>query len=160
MGARLNAVPARNRGGHGCLKRRDAPLRAVYRGAMTAFLLVFLGAGLGGAARHAVNIGCGRWCGVGFPWGTLTVNVIGSFAMGLIAGWLALKAGESWSQSARLLLATGILGGFTTFSAFSLDAMLLWEGGSVVAAALYVLASVILSIAALAGALAIVRSLT
>ena len=118
------------------------------------------GAGLGGAARHAVNIGCGRWCGVGFPWGTLTVNVIGSFAMGLLAGWLALKAGESWSQSARLLLATGILGGFTTFSAFSLDAMLLWEGGSVVAAALYVLASVILSIAALAGALAIVRSLT
>ncbi len=127
---------------------------------MTAFLLVFLGAGLGGAARHAVNIGCARWCGVGFPWGTLTVNVIGSFAMGLLAGWLALKAGESWSQSARLLLATGILGGFTTFSAFSLDAMLLWEGGSVVAAALYVLASVILSIAALAGALAIVRSLT
>jgi fluoride exporter len=97
---------------------------------------------------------------VGFPWGTLTVNVIGSFAMGLLAGWLALKAGESWSQSARLLLATGILGGFTTFSAFSLDAMLLWEGGSVVAAALYVLASVIFSIAALAGALAIVRSLT
>ena len=127
---------------------------------MTAFLLVFLGAGLGGAARHAVNIGCARWCGVGFPWGTLTVNVIGSFAMGLLAGWLALKAGESWSQSAWLLLATGILGGFTTFSAFSLDAMLLWEGGSVVAAALYVLASVILSIAALAGALAIVRSLT
>jgi CrcB protein len=127
---------------------------------MTAFLLVFLGAGFGGAARHAVNVGCGRWCGVSFPWGTLTVNVIGSFAMGLLAGWLALKAGESWSQSARLLLATGILGGFTTFSAFSLDAMLLWEGGSVAAAALYVLASVILSIAALAGALAIVRSLT
>jgi len=127
---------------------------------MTAFLLVFLGAGLGGAARHAVNLGCGRWCGPAFPWGTLTVNIAGSFAMGLLAGWLAFKAGENWSQHARLFLATGVLGGFTTFSAFSLDAMLLWERGEALAAALYVGGSVVLSIAALAGALAIVRSLT
>ncbi len=117
---------------------------------MTAFLLVFLGAGLGGAARHAVNVGCGRWCGIDFPWGTLTVNVVGSFAMGLLAGWLAFKAGESWSQHARLFLATGVLGGFTTFSAFSLDAMLLWERDQGLAAASYVAASVVLSIAALA----------
>jgi CrcB protein len=127
---------------------------------MTAFLLVFLGAGLGGAARHAVNVGCGRWCGTEYPWGTLTVNVVGCFAMGLLAGWLAFKAGEGWSQNARLLLATGVLGGFTTFSAFSLDAMLLWERGQTLAAASYVAASVVLSIAALAGALSLVRSLT
>lgn len=127
---------------------------------MTAFLLVFLGAGLGGAARHAVNLGCGRWCGLAFPWGTLTVNVVGSFAMGALAGWLAFKAGESWSQSARLFLATGVLGGFTTFSAFSLDAVLLWERGEILSAALYVGGSVVLSIAALVGALSLMRSLT
>lgn len=127
---------------------------------MTAFFLVFLGAGLGGAARHAVNLGCGRWCGTEFPWGTLTVNVAGSFAMGLIAGWFAFKAGEGWSQHARLFLTTGVLGGFTTFSAFSLDAMLLWERGEALTAAVYVGASVALSILALAGALAILRSLT
>lgn len=127
---------------------------------MTAFLLVFLGAGLGGAARHAVNLGCGRWCGLAFPWGTLTVNVVGSFAMGALAGWLAFKAGESWSQSARLFLATGVLGGFTTFSAFSLDAVLLWERGEILSAALYVAGSVVLSIAALVGALSLMRSLT
>ena len=131
-----------------------------YTAPMTAFLLVFLGAGLGGAARHAVNLGCGRWCGTQFPWGTLTVNVVGSFAMGLLAGWLAFKAGEGWSQHARLFLATGVLGGFTTFSAFSLDALLLWERGQALAAASYAGASVVLSIIALAGAISIVRSLT
>lgn len=127
---------------------------------MTAFLLVFLGAGLGGAARHAVNLGCARWCGPAFPWGTLTVNVVGSFAMGALVGWLAFRAAEGWTQGVRLFLATGVLGGFTTFSAFSLDAMLLWERGEAGLAASYVAASVILSIAALAGALSIVRSLT
>ena len=131
-----------------------------YTAPMTAFLLVFLGAGLGGAARHAVNVGCGRWCSPDFPWGTLTVNLAGSFAMGLLAGWLAFKAGEGWSQHARLFLATGVLGGFTTFSAFSLDALLLWERGQALAAATYAGASVVLSILALAGAISIVRSLT
>ncbi|MFZ9501500.1 MAG: CrcB family protein, partial [Beijerinckiaceae bacterium] len=89
---------------------------------MTAFLLVFFGAGLGGAARHAVNLGCARWCGPDFPWGTTAVNVAGSFAMGLLAGWLALRAGEGLAQPAKLFLGVGVLGGFTTFSAFSLDA--------------------------------------
>ena len=125
-----------------------------------AFFLVFLGAGFGGAARHAVNISCARWCGVEFPWGTLTVNVAGSFAMGALVGWLAFKAGEGWSQHARLFLATGVLGGFTTFSAFSLDAIALWERGEALSAATYVGASVVLSILALAGALILVRSLT
>ncbi len=88
------------------------------------------------------------------------MNVAGSFAMGALVGWLAFKAGEGWSQNARLFLATGVLGGFTTFSAFSLDVMLLWERGEALAAATYVGASVVLSILALAGALTIVRSLT
>ena len=80
--------------------------------------------------------------------------------MGLLVGWLAFKAGEGWSQHTRLFLATGVLGGFTTFSAFSLDAMLLWERGQALTAASYAGASVVLSIMALAGALSIVRSLT
>ena len=126
---------------------------------MTTYLLVFFGAGLGGAMRHGVNTGCARWCGLDFPWGTLSVNVLGSLAMGLIAGWLAFRAGEGWSQHARLFLTTGILGGFTTFSAYSLDAVLLWERGQSMAAAAYVLGSVVLSIAALACGLAIVRAL-
>ena len=127
---------------------------------MNAFLLVFLGAGLGGVVRHAVNLGCARWCGGEFPWGTLTVNVVGSFLMGALVGWLAFRADQSWSQHVRLFLATGVLGGFTTFSAFSLDAMLLWERGQAMSAAAYVGASVVLSIIALASALSVVRSLT
>lgn len=126
---------------------------------MSAFLLVFLGAGIGGALRHGVNLGCARLCGLAFPWGTITVNVAGSFVMGLLAGWLAFKAGEGWSQPLRLFLTTGVLGGFTTFSAFSLDAVLIWERGQVGVAALYVAASVLLSIAGLFGGLALMRAI-
>ena len=125
---------------------------------MTSYLLVFLGAGIGGALRHGVNLGCARYCGVAFPWGTLTVNVAGSFIMGALAAWLAFRAGEEWSQPLRLFLATGILGGFTTFSAFSLDAVLIWERGEAGLAAAYVAASVVLSIAGLVGGLALVRT--
>jgi fluoride exporter len=127
---------------------------------VNATVLVFLGAGIGGALRHAVNIATARLFGMGFPWGTLTVNVVGGFAMGMLAGWLALKTGESWTQSVRLFFATGILGGFTTFSAFSLEAVLLWERGASAAAAAYVLASVVLSIAGLLAGLLVVRVLT
>ena len=127
---------------------------------MNATLLVFLGAGIGGALRHGVNVLTARILGSGFPWGTLTVNVIGGFAMGVLAGWLALKAGEGWTQSVRLFFATGILGGFTTFSAFSLDAVLLWERGQGGAAITYVLASVALSIAGLLAGLFVIRVLT
>jgi CrcB protein len=124
------------------------------------WLLVFFGGGIGAAARHGVNLGAGRIFGIGFPWGTLIVNVVGSLAMGLLAGWLAFRADASWSQHARLFLATGFLGGFTTFSAFSLGAALLYERGAVAIAAGYVVASVALAILGLFAGLAIVRALT
>ena len=127
---------------------------------MNAFLLVFLGAGIGGALRHGVNLGCARLCGTVFPWGTLTVNVVGSFVMGALAGWLAFKAEHGWSQPLRLFLTTGVLGGFTTFSAFSLDAVLLWERGQGGLAAVYLAASVAASIAGLVAGLALVRALS
>jgi CrcB protein len=127
---------------------------------MLIFLLVFLGAGLGGVLRHSVNLLCGRYCGVDFPWGTFAINISGSLIMGLIAGYLAFKAGEAWTQHARLFLMTGILGGYTTFSAFSLDAVLLWERGQVGTASFYVLGSVGFAIAGLVAGLTIVRALT
>src|SRR5919205_4298439 len=116
---------------------------------MRSILLVFLGAGIGGALRHGVNVACARACGTAFPWGTLTVNIVGSLVMGLLAAWLAFKVEVPWSQHARLFLTTGILGGFTTFSAFSLDAVLLWERGEGALSIVYVLVSVVFSIAAL-----------
>ncbi len=127
---------------------------------MTSTLLVFFGAGLGGVLRHGINLVSPRWFGTGFPAGTLLINVLGSALMGVIAGWLAFKTQAGWSQHARLFLTTGILGGFTTFSAFSLDAVLLWERGETGLAAAYVLGSVILSLAALLAGLALVRSLS
>jgi fluoride exporter len=126
---------------------------------MTPWLLVFLGGGIGAAARHGVNLGAARMFGFAFPWGTLIVNIAGSLAMGLLAGWLALKAGAGWSQHTRLFLATGILGGFTTFSAFSLDAALLYQRSEVALAAGYVAASVLLSILGLFVGLALVRAI-
>jgi fluoride exporter len=122
------------------------------------YLLVFVGGGLGASLRHTVNIACARCIGVAFPWGTLIINITGSIVMGLIAGYLAFK-GEA-SQPWRLFLMTGILGGYTTFSAYSLDAALLYERGELGLSALYVLGSVVLSIAGLFGGLALVRSLT
>ncbi len=122
---------------------------------MLAVLLVFLGAGLGGALRHGVNIGAARLLGAGFPWGTLTVNVVGSLAMGLLAAWFGLRSGSS--QHMRLFLTTGILGGFTTFSTFSLDSVVLYERGEGGVALLYILASLLLSVAALFAGLYVVR---
>src|SRR5580693_5648091 len=89
------------------------------------YLIVFLGGGLGAALRHGVNLAAARLFGMGFPYGTLVINVLGSLAMGLIAEYFALKIGlpQRW----RLFLTTGVLGGFTTFSAFSLEAALLYE---------------------------------
>jgi CrcB protein len=120
------------------------------------YAIVFLGGGIGAALRHGINIGAARWFGTGFPFGTLIINITGSLIMGLVAGYFAFKGDAS--QHWRLFLTTGILGGYTTFSAFSLDAALLYERGEVSLAAVYVLASVVLSIAALFAGLAIVRS--
>jgi CrcB protein len=120
------------------------------------YAIVFLGGGLGAALRHGVNLGAARWLGAGFPFGTLIVNVTGSLVMGLIAGYFAFKGDAS--QNWRLFLTTGILGGYTTYSAFSLDAALLYERGEVGLAAIYVVGSVLLSVAGLFAGLAIARS--
>jgi CrcB protein len=125
---------------------------------VTSYLLVFFGGGLGATLRHLVNVTCVRCIGTGFPWGTFIINISGSTVMGLIAGYLALK-GEA-SQPWRLFLMTGILGGYTTFSAFSLDTALLYERGEIGLVAVYVLGSVVLSIAGLFAGLALVRHLT
>ena len=126
---------------------------------MKSILLVFIGAGAGGAARHIVNVGCGRLCGAEFPWGVFVVNLTGCFAMGVAAGWFAFRAGPAWSQDLRLFLTTGVLGGYTTFSAFALDTATLWERGASIAAAGYVAASVVGSVAALFLGLALVRTM-
>jgi CrcB protein len=125
---------------------------------MITCLIVALGSGIGGALRHAVNVGAARVMGPGWPYGTFTVNVVGSFVMGVIAGSFAFKG--IGSQRWLLFLTTGILGGFTTFSAFSLDVALLLERGRLGATASYLLGSVVLSIAALFLGLAIARRLT
>lgn len=117
------------------------------------FIIVFLGAGIGGALRHGVNLAALRLFGSGFPAGTMCINILGSLIMGLAAEYWALKS------DTRLFLTTGVLGGFTTFSAFSLDAALLWERGQVMNAAVYVAASVTLSIGGLFAGLWIVRNL-
>jgi CrcB protein len=107
-------------------------------------LIVFLGSGLGGVARHLLNSFLIGVAGSGFPWGILTINITGSTALGLVAGWFAFR-GEA-PADLRLFLTTGILGGYTTFSAFSLDSALLYERGQPGMAATYVAASVLLSI--------------
>ena len=110
-------------------------------------LLGVVGGGLGAVARHAINRTGLAALGPGFPWWTLAVNVSGSFAIGLAAGLFgALETGHN----TRLFLVTGFLGGYTTFSAFSLDALTLWERGAALQAGLYILGSVILSLIAAA----------
>ena len=122
---------------------------------MIQFILVFLGGGIGAASRHAVNLVVGRVAGGTFPWATFAINVSGSFLMGLLAGYFAFRPGIG--QHLRLFLTTGILGGYTTFSAFSLDSVLLYERGELGLAALYVVLSVVLSVGGLAAGLALVR---
>lgn len=126
---------------------------------MQSLAIVFLGAGIGGAMRHLVNLAALRLWGMAFPWGTFAINISGSLVMGFAAGWLAFKAGEGWTQPVRLFLTTGVLGGYTTFSAFSLDAMLLVERGELGAACGYVAGSVALALGALALGLFLARSL-
>lgn len=125
---------------------------------MTHLLLVAAGGAIGASFRHLFGMVAMRLVGTGFPFGTLGVNIIGSFLMGALIAWLAFRA-EGAGQDLRLFVATGVLGGFTTFSAFSLETVLLWERGEAGLAALYVALSVTLSLAGLMGGLALVRSL-
>ncbi len=123
---------------------------------MQAYLIVFLGAGVGGAFRHAVNVWSAQVFNAQFPAGTFIINTVGSLMIGVIAGYFMLQGGSS--QHWRLFLATGIVGGFTTFSAFSLEIALLFERGELAIMAIYILASVLVSVAALFAGLWAIRS--
>ncbi|MFZ5780368.1 MAG: fluoride efflux transporter CrcB [Pseudomonadota bacterium] len=122
-----------------------------------SWLVVFVGAGIGGMMRHGMNLGVGKLMGTVFPWHTLVINIIGSALMGLVVGWFA-ERGLGTEGHLRLFLATGVLGGFTTFSAFSLDAVLLWERHEHLMAALYVGGSVAVALAGLVLGLWIMRT--
>jgi CrcB protein len=124
---------------------------------MMGYLVVFAGAGVGGAIRHGMNIWVARLLGTHFPWHTFIINVVGSTVMGLVVGLFAAR-GIGAEGHTRLFLTTGILGGFTTFSAFSLDAVLLWERHEHLLAGLYVGGSVVASIAGLVLGLWIMRT--
>jgi CrcB protein len=122
---------------------------------MRGYLLVFVGGGMGAALRHGINVAFARWFGIGFPFHTLFENVSGSIVMGLLVSYFVISPGSS--QSLRLFLTTGILGGYTTFSAFSLDTMLLIERDQYGLAAIYVAASVLASVVGLALGVGLVR---
>lgn len=119
------------------------------------YLLVFIGAGLGGVAREAVTLLSVRLVGPNFPWGTLSINVSGSALMGILVGFFAAR--NIPSNELRLFLMTGVLGGYTTFSTFSLDSVTLWEKGESLGAIGYVAGSLVLSVVALAAAMAAAR---
>ena len=125
---------------------------------LKSYLIVFIGGGLGAALRHGVNRASLAYLGPTFPYGTLFVNTVGGFLMGILAELFLLKGGDS--SQFRLFFATGILGGFTTFSAFSLDAALMWQRSDYAALGTYVVSSVVMSIVALFFGMAAVRALT
>jgi CrcB protein len=123
-----------------------------------SFVLVGLGGAIGAMMRYGTGVAVGHLWRDPFPLATLLINVVGSLAMGLLVGWLA-RALPSGQNEIRLFVAVGILGGFTTFSAFSLDVITLIERGDVVPAGAYVLGSVLLSVLALLLGLVLVRGL-
>lgn len=122
---------------------------------MSAYLAVAIGGALGSMARYATGIYVGRWLGTAFPWGTLLINIFGSFLIGAFAESFALR----WdaSQSTRVFLVVGICGGYTTFSTFSLDIVTLINRGEPLVAGIYIVASVALGVAALYGGLYAMR---
>ncbi len=120
------------------------------------WLAVAIGGAIGAVARQGVSVASVRLLGPNFPWGTLTVNVAGSAIMGLAVAWLIAREGNS--EIARAFIVTGILGGFTTFSAFAFDAVTLFRERSLTIAAIYLAASVALSIAGLVAGLAAGRA--
>ncbi|ODT91516.1 MAG: camphor resistance protein CrcB [Sphingobium sp. SCN 64-10] len=122
--------------------------------------LVMAGGAIGAALRYQLGRASLRLIGPGYPWGTLAANVIGGFVMGLAAGWLAMRYQGGQGEQIRLFVAVGVLGGFTTFSAFSLETMVMIERGEVLGAIGYVLLSVLGSVGALALGLALIRGAT
>lgn len=114
---------------------------------MKNLILIALGGGAGAVCRHLVSMAGLRLLGPSFPWGTVTVNILGSLLMGIFVEVLAQRLNAS--SELRYLIATGFLGGFTTFSTFSLDVAVLWERGEPIATAAYVLVSLVLSVSAL-----------
>lgn len=122
---------------------------------MNGFLLVFVGGGLGAMSRHAVNVLSTHAWGTRYPIGTFLINVSGSFLIGVVTEFFALRS--HLPLNARLFIVTGIIGGFTTFSAFSLEVGLLSERGEVGSAAIYAIGSVVVSVAAMFGGLHLVR---
>ncbi|MGI9401544.1 MAG: fluoride efflux transporter CrcB [Rhizobiaceae bacterium] len=123
---------------------------------MYHILFVAVGGACGAVMRHLCNLAALRMFGPGFPWGTLFVNVLGSLLMGLLVGWLVRRTGGNTNEL-RLLLATGFLGGFTTFSAFSLDFVALWRDGPPAIAISYAVASVVISLLAIFTGLWLIR---
>lgn len=123
-----------------------------------ALLLVFVGGGIGSLLRLLAGAAVTERMGTGFPFGTLAINIVGSAVMGFTFVWIGRTFSTGAADMARLALMTGVLGGFTTFSAFSLDAMLLWQRGAAWSAGAYVGGSVVLSIAALALAMAATKA--
>lgn len=123
---------------------------------MNGLLYVAAGGALGASFRHLVGGVVLRVLGPGFPYGTFVVNILGGFLMGCLAGWLAHKV--SGGENLRLFLGVGLLGGFTTFSAFSLDAVLMYERKAYGALLTYVGGSVVMSIAALMCGLVLART--
>jgi len=123
---------------------------------MNSFLLVAAGGAIGASLRHGASLLSARHLPANWPWATFSVNLIGGFAMGLIAGWVAWKSADG-GHDLRLFLATGVLGGFTTFSAFSLETLTMLRAGETGKAAAYASLSVGLCVAALALGLWIAR---
>ncbi len=124
---------------------------------MKLILFIAVGGALGAVLRHAVGVQVLRWLGSGFPFGTLAVNIIGSFAMGALVEVMALR----WQVGieTRAFLIVGLLGGFTTFSAFSLDVVLLYERGAFLSMAFYLAASITLSVFGLVAGLHVFRAI-
>lgn len=124
----------------------------------SVWFAVATGGALGAVARHGVSRLALQWLGPNFPWGTLTANVIGSFAMGVLIVWLSAK--EPASPALRAFLTVGLLGAFTTFSTFSLDVVTLYRDRTLMIAGAYLLASVLLSVSGLLAGLALGRQFT
>jgi CrcB protein len=124
---------------------------------MSAVLAVALGGAIGSVGRYLLARACMGWFGAGFPWGTLAVNALGGIAIGALAQLFEQRL--TASAELRAFLVTGILGGFTTFSAFSLEVVDLWRSGAALAALAYVLASVVLAVGGVVAGMALARGM-